>query len=280
MRLLYKEILAKDQSTRILKFILEAKDIALKAKPGQFVVLMVKKEGERIPLTIVEALPQEGTIILIAQEVGLTTKLLAQMKVGESLYALVGPLGNPTPIKNYGRVILVGGGVGIAELYPVAKALKKADNHITLILGARTKEVLILEAELKVLASDFYITTDDGSYKRKGVVTDVLKELLEDSSGVYNFIYAVGPVPMMLAVSQITKNYNLPTVVSLNSLMVDGTGMCGCCRLTIGGRTRFVCIDGPDFDAHSVNWQELINRNRMYVEKEKEICKLYEKTTS
>jgi len=272
MKILEKEILTENQGTRIVKLTVLSPDIALKARPGQFVVLMVKEEGERVPLTIVNADSAKGSIVLIAQAAGLTTRLLADIKQGDSLYSLVGPLGHPTKIEKYGKVILVGGGVGIAEILPVAGALKDAGNHVTAIIGARTKELLILEQELKESSSELIVMTDDGSYGRKGFVTEALKGLLEKSK--YDLVYAVGPIPMMRAVAGVAKTSGVATIVSLNAIMVDGTGMCGCCRVSVGGKVKFSCVDGPEFDAGQVDWQELSNRNSIYTEKEKHVCKL------
>ncbi len=270
MKIISKEKLAETPDTRITKIEVSAPEIAKKVKPGQFVVLMVSQEGERIPLTVVGSDKNKGTITLIFQEVGLTTKLLGKLDVGDSLYALAGPLGHATEIKKYGRVILVGGGVGIAEIYPVAQALKEAGNYITTILGARTKELLILEDELRKVSDQLHITTDDGSCGKKGFVTDILQEMSN-----YELIYAVGPIPMMRKVSLVTKARNIKTLVSLNALMVDATGMCGCCRISVGGETKFSCVDGPEFDAHLVDWEELAKRNQIYIDKEKHICNLY-----
>jgi ferredoxin--NADP+ reductase len=233
---------------------------------------MVSPEGERVPLTVVDTDTEKGIIVLIFQEVGLTTKLLGKLNPGDALYALAGPLGHPTEIKSYGKVILIGGGVGIAEIYPVAKALKEEGNDIITILGARTKELLILEEELKSVSSKFYITTDDGSYGKKGFTTDILKELLEGEK--CDLVYAVGPIPMMQKVAEVTRNFKVKTIVSLNALMVDATGMCGCCRVNVAGETKFSCVDGPEFDADLVDWDELIKRNRIYAEQEKHICNL------
>ena len=277
MKIIEKKILAQTKETRIIQLEVLAPQIVQKAKPGQFVVLMVEEKGERIPLTIVNKNKDKTTLTLIFQEVGLTTKLLGKLNPGDSLYALVGPLGNPTEIKNYGKVILVGGGVGIAEIYPVALDLKEAGNHITTILGARTKDLLILEKELKEVSNELYVSTDDGSYAKKGFTTDILKEILTQTQGIttYNLVYAVGPIPMMKKIAQLTKDYNIKTIVSLNALMVDATGMCGCCRITLGGETKFSCIDGPEFDGHLVDWEELEKRNKIYLDKEKHICNLY-----
>jgi len=272
MRILQKKILADVSGMRVVEMTIQAPAIASKAQAGQFVVLMVKEEGERIPLTIVDTDIAQGALTIIFQEVGLTTRLLAKLESGDSLFALAGPLGHPTQIQNYGKVILIGGGVGIAEVYPVAKALKE-QNELTIILGARTKELLILEKELKNLAEEFYITTDDGSYGQKGFVTDVLKKIL--SKKQYALVYAVGPIPMMRAVSKTTQEFGTKTIVSLNALMVDATGMCGCCRVSVAGQTKFSCVDGPEFDAQDIDWEELSKRNNIYKEKEEHICKLY-----
>jgi len=270
MKIREKEILADVSGIRIIKLKLESSQIAEKVKPGQFVVLMVSEEGERFPLTVVSA--DKGIITLIVQEAGLSTKLLGKLNVGDSLYSLVGPLGHPTEIKNYGKVILVGGGVGIAEIYPVAEALKRSGNNVTSILGTRTKDSLILEKELRSVSDEFYITTDDGTYGQKGFTTDVLGELLKKEK--YDLVYAVGPIPMMRKVAETTKDSGVKTLVSLNALMVDGTGMCGSCRVTVGSETKFACVDGPEFDAHLIDWDEFTKRNRIYEEKEKHICKL------
>jgi ferredoxin--NADP+ reductase len=276
MKILDKKILADTLDTRIVQIKVASVEIAQKAKAGQFVVLMVVEAGERIPLTIVDTDRNKNTITIIFQEVGLTTKLLGELNVGDTLYALAGPLGHPTEMHNYGNVIIVGGGVGIAEIYPVTKAFKEVGNRITTILGARSKELLILEQELKKISDNFYITTDDGSYGRKGFVTDTLKELLADSLKLraYGLVYAVGPIPMMRKVAETTKSFGIKTLVSLNALMVDATGMCGCCRVSVGSETKFSCVDGPEFDAHLVDWQELIKRNNIYSNKEKHICNL------
>jgi ferredoxin--NADP+ reductase len=270
MKILEKQILSDFQGVRVIRLKVLAPDIALKAKPGQFVALMVCKEGERIPLTIVGS--ESGIVTLIFQEAGLTTKLLGRLNVGDWLYALVGPLGHATKIDNFGKVILVGGGVGIAEIYPVAKALKDAGNHVVTVLGARTRGLLILEDELKSASSELFVATDDGSYQRKGLTTDILKELLSKCN--YDLVYSVGPIPMMKRVAEVTVGFNVKTIVSLNALMVDATGMCGCCRVTVAGKTKFSCIDGPEFEAQEVDWDELTKRNRVYDAKEKHICNL------
>ena len=272
MKILKKEILADMAGTKVVKLEVSSPDIAKKAQPGQFIALMVSDKGERIPLTIVDADKVSGTITLILQEAGLTTRLLGKMSPGDSLYALVGPLGHATEIKKYGKVVLVGGGVGIAEIYPVAKALKAAGNHVTTILGARTKDLLILEKELKAVSDELLIATDDGSCGRKGFTTDILDETL--NKGVCALVYSVGPIPMMRRSAAVTSNYKVKTIVSLNAVMVDATGMCGCCRVTVGGKTLFSCVDGPEFDAHQIDWDEFVKRNRIYEDKEKHVCNL------
>ncbi|MDD5109471.1 MAG: sulfide/dihydroorotate dehydrogenase-like FAD/NAD-binding protein [Candidatus Omnitrophica bacterium] len=272
MKIISKEIIADYSGIRIIKLTLGSPAISQKAKAGQFVVVMASEEGERIPLTIVEADSKAQSITLIFQEVGLTTKALGALNVGDALYALVGPLGHPTEIKNWGKVILVGGGVGIAEIYPVAKSLKAASNNITLILGAKTKGLLILEKELSDIADKIYVVTDDGSVGQKGFTTDILAELLKENK--YDLVYAVGPVPMMKKVSFVCAPVNIKTIVSLNALMVDATGMCGCCRVTVAGKVKFSCVDGPEFEAKDIDWVELQTRNSMYLDREKHICKL------
>jgi ferredoxin--NADP+ reductase len=270
MKIIEKEILSDNQGIRVIRLKVLAPEIAASVRPGQFVVLMVSEQGERIPLTVVDA--AAGSITLIFQEAGFTTRLLAGLNAGDSLYALVGPLGHATEIKNYGAVIIIGGGVGIAEIYPVARALKAAGNRVITIVGARTKDLLILEKELRAVSDEFYLTTDDGTAGRKGFVTDVLKELLV--SDPPDLIYAVGPLPMMRRVAQVSGPSGVKTIVSLNALMVDATGMCGCCRVTVGGETKFSCVDGPEFDAQKIDWDELDKRNKIYSAQEKHICKI------
>ena len=272
MRILDKKTLMETPTERVTQMKIFSPDVAAKALPGQFVVLMVSPNGERVPLTVVETDVKTGAVTIIFQEVGFSTKLLGKLNAGDSLFAFVGPLGHATEIKKYGKVILVGGGVGIAEIYPVAKALKEKGNHVVTILGARTKQLLILEPELRSCSSELQITPDGGSLGRKGFTTDVLGELLSKDS--YEIVYAVGPLPMMKKVAMTTKGFGVKTVVSLNSLMVDGTGMCGGCRVTVGNEIKFTCVDGPEFDAASVDWDELGKRTRMYVDKEKHLCKL------
>jgi len=272
MKIVNKKIINDVEGVKITQMDILAPEIAAKACPGQFVVLMATEKGERIPLTLVDTDKTKGVVSLIFQEAGFTTKKLGMLNSGDSLYALVGPLGHPTEIKKYGKVILVAGGVGIAEILPVARALKNAGNRITTILGSRNKELLILENELKETSDQIYIMTDDGSYGKKGFTTDMLKELLNKDK--YDLIYAVGPIPMMEKAAQTSLAYKVKTLVSLNALMVDATGMCGCCRVSVFGQVKFSCVDGPDFDGHGVDWQELKKRNQVYSAQEKHICNL------
>jgi ferredoxin--NADP+ reductase len=259
-----KEILAPT----ISKYVIKAPFIARKRKAGNFVMIRIEQGGERIPLTIADGDIAAGTITLIVQAIGKTTKHLNTKNAGDTILDVVGPLGNPTPIENHGTVACVGGGVGTAELYPIAKALKEAGNTIHTIIGGRSKELVILEKEMKGCSDAVYPTTDDGSYGRKGLVTDQLKDLLDEPYGI-KAVYAIGPLPMMKAVSNLTRPYGVKTFVSLNTIMVDGTGMCGGCRVTVDGKMKFACVDGPEFDGHKVDFDELMMRNRSYVDMEK-----------
>lgn len=270
MKIIRKEKLAEN----LTKFVIESALIAKKALPGQFIVLMVNEAGERIPLTIVDTDKQKGLVTIIFQEVGYSTKLLAKLNEGDSLYSFVGPLGKPTEIKNYRKVIVVGGGVGIAEALPVVKALKEAGCQITSILGGRNEKLVILRDRIKQFSDQLYITTDDGSLGEKGLVTDPLKHLLSESQD-WGLVFCVGPVIMMKVVSDLTKQYNIETIVCLNAIMVDGTGMCGGCRVTVDNKTKFTCVDGPDFDGHKVDFKELMTRQKRFLKHEDQsLCKL------
>jgi len=260
----------------IRKIEIYAPEIAKRAKAGQFVVIRVDERGERIPLTLVDWNPNRGSITLVFQEVGVTTKKLGRVKKGEYILDVIGPLGNPTEVKNYGTIVGVGGGVGNACLLPVMREFKRAGNYTVSMIGARTSELLILEDELSEVSDELYIATDDGSRGYKGFVTDLLKRFLERRRP--DLVYAVGPTIMMKVVSSITKPYGVKTIVSLNPIMVDGTGMCGACRVIVGGKLRFACIDGPEFDGHQVNFDALMNRLRMYKEEEELALSLLEKS--
>jgi ferredoxin--NADP+ reductase len=252
----------------ICRFIIDAPKIARKRKAGNFVVVRADEYAERIPLTIVDSDIERGSITLIIQSVGKSTCLLNSLYAGDELADVIGPLGHPTPIDNFGTVVCVGGGVGTAEVLPIARAAKAAGNEVISIIGARTKSLLILEDEMREASDELYIVTDDGSYERHGLVVDPLSDLICEGRDP-NVVYAIGPMPMMRAVAELTEPYNIKTLVSLNPVMIDGTGMCGGCRVVVGGKTRFACVDGPEFDAHQVDFDTLILRNRAYVEEEK-----------
>lgn len=252
----------------VYQFKIKAPLIAKKRKAGQFVVLRLNEHGERIPLTIVDSDDKEGTVTIIMQEVGKSTAMLGDMGKGDMILDVVGPLGKPTHIENFGIAVCVGGGIGTAPVLPIAKALKAAGNKVISIIGARTKGLLILEKEMREASDEIYITTDDGSYGHHGFVTQVLQNLINEGMKI-GCVVGIGPVPMMRAVSNTTKPYNILTMVSLNPIMVDGTGMCGACRVTIDGKNQFVCVDGPEFNGHHVNFDELIMRNRSYLKEEK-----------
>jgi ferredoxin/flavodoxin---NADP+ reductase len=252
---------------------IEAPLIAAKAKPGQFVILKATEQGERIPLTMAETDPQKGTITIIYMVVGKSTAIFKSLQVGQEFQDVIGPLGKATHIENVGKVLCVGGGTGVAVLHPITRALKDAGNHVTCVIGARNKGLLILEDRMKSASHDLRICTDDGSYGHHGFVTDVVKEVLENDQ--IQQVVAIGPVPMMKAVSNLTREYKVPTMVSLNPIMIDGTGMCGGCRVTVGGQTRFACVDGPEFDGHLVNFDELMLRLRAYCEEEKQCFEDY-----
>jgi ferredoxin--NADP+ reductase len=262
----------------ITRFEIKAPFVARKRRAGNFVMVRVEEGGERIPLTIADGNPAFGTITLIVQAIGGTTKLLCSKNTGDMLLDVVGPLGNPTPIEKHGVVACIGGGVGTAELYPIAKALKEAGNRVLTVIGARSRDLVILEKEMAGCSDESFVTTDDGTYGRKGFVTDQLKDLLDAPGGV-NAVYAIGPLPMMKAVANLTRSYGVETLVSLNTIMVDGTGMCGGCRVTVAGQMKFACVDGPEFDGHKVDFDELMMRNRTYVDLEKisdqkHVCRL------
>jgi len=271
---MYQIVEKKRLSSNVVQMTIEAPLVARAIKPGQFIIIMVYEKGERIPLTVVTSDRDRGLITIVFQEVGKTTKLLGKKEIGEELFAVMGPNGNPFPAKFYGSVVLVAGGVGVAEVVPIAKALKEAGNHITTIIGARTKELLFFTDVLGSISDQLYITTDDGSYGIKGLVTLPLKQLLDTTS--IDMVLAVGPTIMMKAVADLTRGYNVKTYVSLNPIMIDGTGMCGGCRVTVGGETKFVCVDGPEFDGHLVDFDELMMRQKTYIEQEKLALKLLE----
>jgi len=267
-------------SENICCIVVENPSIAHAAKPGQFVVVVPIENAERIPLTIADSDPQKGMITIIFQVIGATTKLLDSLKEGEEIAHLLGPLGIPSHIEKFGTVVVIGGGVGIAEIYPMVKALKAAGNEVITIIGARNRSLLIYQEALQAISDRLLITTDDGSCGRKGFVSDELKDLIASGKKI-DLVVAVGPVPMMKVCCQVTKPYGIKTIVSLNPIMLDATGMCGVCRVVVGGKTKFACVDGPEFDGHEVDFEELSSRLKMYQDLEKRayehVCKLLEK---
>ena len=263
------KILEKQQLNPQVKLLkIHAPTIAQKAQPGQFIILKAKPNSERIPLTLASWDKHQGTITIIFQEVGFSTIELGALQVGEKIQNLAGPLGKPSEIMNYGKVAMVCGGVGTAAAYPIAKALKEAKNKVVTVMGARNKDLFILKPEMITVSDELYVSTDDGSAGQKGFVSDILKTLISEGYG-FNVVYAVGPPMMMNAIAELTRPVGIKTVVSLNPIMVDGMGMCGACRVSVGEKTQFACVDGPEFDAHQVNFKELIQRLKSYSTEEK-----------
>ena len=251
-----------------VRLVVPAPLIAKKRKAGQFVIIRVHEEGERIPLTIADADAEAGTLTLVSQSVGKSTAHLATLEEGDEIADLVGPLGRPTHIENFGSVVCIGGGIGIAPIFPITQAMKAAGNHVISILGARNAELMIMEEDMRGVSDEFYLCTDDGSLGEKGFVSDALQRLIDDGSRI-DMAVAIGPAIMMKVVADLTAKYDIPCLVSLNSIMVDGTGMCGACRVTGGGKTRFVRVHGPEFDAHQVDFDEMMMRMEMYKPQEK-----------
>jgi ferredoxin/flavodoxin---NADP+ reductase len=270
---MYQIIDKKVLSETVKQMTIKAPLVAKKAQPGQFIILRIDEQGERIPLTIADFDRKNGTITIIFLEVGKTTKQLGTLNIGDTILNFVGPLGLPSEVKNYGTVVCIGGGVGIAPLYPIVKALKETGNHVISILGAKTENLLILEKEIAKYSDEFYIATDDGSKGQKGFVSDVLQQVI-NKKGTIGMVMAIGPIIMMKVVSDLTKKYNIKTLVSLNPIMVDGTGMCGGCRVSVDGKVKFACVDGPEFDGHKVDYGNLMLRNRRFVHEEGDACKL------
>lgn len=265
------KIVAKEKlSDVIYRTVVEAPKIARKRKAGQFVVVKIDEQGERIPLTISDADPEAGTISIVFQTVGYTTKQLSTLKAGDHILDIAGPLGHPTPVKNYGTVVSIGGGLGTALGRPITEALYKAGNHVIAIISARNKSLVMFEEEMRKISHELLIATDDGSAGFHGFPTQLLQQLIDEGRKI-DLVVCVGPVPLMAAVSKVTKPYGLKTIVSLNPIMVDATGMCGACRVTVGGVTRFGCVDGPEFDGHQVDYDELMKRLKTYTEREQEM---------
>ncbi len=270
-RILEKERLIPGKTS---KLVLDAPHIAAKAKPGHFVILRLSEKGERIPLTVADCDPEKGTITIVYLVMGKSTAMLETLEAGDSILDLCGPLGKPTHIEKTGTVICVGGGTGIAAMHHIAKGHHRAGNHVVAVIGARTKELLLFEKELASFCDEMLISTDDGSYGRKGLVTELLRERLEEDKSVSE-VLAVGPVPMMAAVAKTTEPFGVKTTVSLNSIMLDGIGMCGACRVSVGGQTRFACVDGPEFDGQLVDFAELRRRLSAFADQEKQSYESY-----
>ncbi|MCL4459275.1 MAG: sulfide/dihydroorotate dehydrogenase-like FAD/NAD-binding protein [Chloroflexi bacterium] len=272
---MYKILADQDLAPGLRLFRVYAPHIAQRAKPGQFVIVRMDEQGERIPLTIADQDVQEGSVSIIVQGVGKTTRQLGALHAGDSIATFTGPLGRPTEIEHWGVVVCMGGGFGVAPVFQVARAMKKVGNHVVTIMGARNVQLLFWEDRLGSVSDELYITTDDGTKGKKGFVTDVLKDFIDGERKI-DLVFAVGPVPMMRAVARTTEPYGIRTVVSLNPIMVDGTGLCGACRVSIGGQTKFACVDGPDFDAHQVDWSLLMNRLSQYLPEERVSLERYE----
>ena len=260
---MFKIVHAEVIAPGIKRFVIEAPRIARKQQPGQFVILRLHEQGERIPLTIESSDPERGTVNIVVQSLGKTTQMLHLLNTGDSILDVVGPLGKPSEIAKLGTVVVIGGGVGTAMAYPTAAAMKRAGNRVISIVGARNKELVILEREMREVSDALMLTTDDGSYAEKGFVTDKLRQLIENGTRI-DLVLAIGPIPMMRAVAEMTRKERIRTVVSLNPIMIDGTGMCGGCRVLVDGRSEFACVDGPEFDAHRVDFAVLVQRNSMY----------------
>jgi len=270
---------ARDLAPEIRAFRIRAPRVARKQSPGQFVIVRVHERGERIPLTIVDADPERGDITLVVQGVGKTTRLLNRLGAGQALRDVVGPLGRPSEIERFGHVVVLGGGVGTAIAWPVARALHRAGNHVTSVIGGRSQSLVILEREVRADSDETWVTTDDGSYGERGRITDRLERLLAGGRPV-DRVVAIGPIPMMRAVAAATREPAIPTVVSLNSIMIDGTGMCGGCRVSVGGESRFACVDGPEFDAHRVDFDVLERRNACYRDQERRSMEAFDRETA
>ena len=265
---MFRIIEARFLAPEVKLFRIESPRVARKRQAGQFVIVRIDDYGERIPLTIADSDPDEGTITIIVQGVGKTTQQLNRLNAGDSILDVVGPLGMPSEVKKFGTVVVIGGGVGTAIAYPTAVAMKQAGNHVISIVGARTQELLILQDELNATSDELFTMTDDGSVGEKGFVTQKLQQLIDDGIAIQH-VLAIGPVPMMRAVAEVTRPHEITTIVSLNPIMVDGTGMCGGCRVLVGGTSKFACVDGPEFDAHEVDFSVLMQRNNMYRAQEK-----------
>lgn len=274
---MYEIVSMRELAPKVKMVEVKAPEIAEKAQPGQFIVVRVDERGERIPLTIADYDAGRGTVSTVFQEVGVSTQKLGRVKPGESVMDLVGPLGTPSEMARFGRVMMVGGGVGVPPLYPQARALKKLGNTVVSVIGARTAELIVFEEEMRAVSDELHVATDDGSRGFKGFVTDLSRSLIEGGPKPDRVI-AVGPAIMMRAAADVTRPFRIKTIVSLNSIMVDATGMCGACRVSVSGRTRFTCVHGPEFDGHEVDFEELMTRLRAYVDQEEASLRRYGET--
>ncbi|MEW6230688.1 MAG: sulfide/dihydroorotate dehydrogenase-like FAD/NAD-binding protein [Chloroflexota bacterium] len=272
---MFKIVAREDLAPGLEQFVIAAPAVARKARAGQFVVIRVDEYGERVPLTIADWDETQGTVTIVSQEVGVTTRKLGRLGAGDSVLDFIGPLGLPSEAEHFGDVVVVGGGVGIAVAYPVARAMKANGNHVISIIGARCQNLIFWEDRVRAVSDEVIVTTDDGSYGRKALVTQPLKELLEIGRAIDRVI-AIGPSIMMKFVAKTTEPFGVKTIVSINSIMVDGTGMCGACRISVGGQTKFACVDGPDFDGHLVDWELLMARQRIYHDEEKRALELFQ----
>ncbi|MGB9234972.1 MAG: sulfide/dihydroorotate dehydrogenase-like FAD/NAD-binding protein [Terriglobales bacterium] len=273
---MFKILNAQFIAPGIKRFVIEAPRIARKQRAGQFVIIRVNETGERIPLTIEKSDPEKGTVNIVVQSIGKTTHLLNSLETGDSILDMVGPLGKPSEIEKFGTVVVMGGGVGTAMAYPTASAMKRAGNRVITIIGGRNRDLVLLENEMREVSDTVFVTTDDGSYADKGLVTDKLRQLIENGTRI-DLVLAVGPIPMMRAVADMTRKERIKTMVSLNPIMIDGTGMCGGCRVLVEGKSEFACVDGPEFDAHRVDFAILVQRNAMYRDAEKRSMENYQR---
>ena len=271
---MYHILEKNDLAAKVYRYVIEAKDIALKARAGQFVIIKIDEHGERIPITIADMNANNGTLTLYVQAVGKTTTQLSLLNAGDTIMDVVGPLGEASHIEKYGTVVSIGGGFGIAAIHPIVREYKTAGNKTISIIGARSKELLIMEEEMRKISDDVRIATDDGSYGKKGLVTNVLQDMIDNNETI-DLVLAIGPLIMMKAVVEVTRPHNIKTLVSMNPIMVDGTGMCGACRVSVGNETKFACVDGPEFDGHLINFDEVLIRSKMYVNEEKKSMDLF-----
>ena len=273
---MYQILEKNDLAAKVYRYVIAAKDIAKNAKAGQFVIIKLDEKGERVPITIADMDKEKGTITLYIQAVGKTTTQLSLSKPGDMILDVVGPLGEPSHVEKFGTVVAVGGGFGIAAIHPIVREYKNAGNKTISIIGARSKEFMIMEDEMNKISDEVRIATDDGSYGKKGFVTTVLQDMIDNNEKI-DLVLAIGPLIMMRAVAEVTRPHGIKTVVSMNPIMMDGTGMCGACRVTVGNETKFACVDGPEFDGHLVNYDEVMNRVKMYIPQEKKALESFVK---